>query len=169
MRVYLPDKEMREAIAWLNKCAQHQQDLINSTDSCSRPLVASRMELQSITQKHLYWRAPMTMYILDMQGGKPSVHISNDSVSPTITKGRASVNDIHVILRIKESTDERTYEQPHLLFRRWQMWKQLEDWDGWVWSADPNRGEQYYRYNVSSCHIKMHNTLSGWEYSGGDW
>lgn len=41
MRVYLPDKEMREAIAWLNKCAQHQQDLINSTDSCSRPLVAS--------------------------------------------------------------------------------------------------------------------------------
>lgn len=60
----------------------------------------------------------MTMYILDMQGGKPSVHISNDSVSPTITKGRASVNDIHVILRIKESTDERTYEQTHLLFRR---------------------------------------------------
>jgi hypothetical protein len=60
----------------------------------------------------------MTLFVLDMQGGKPSVHISNDSVSPTITKGRASVNDIHVILRLKKDTYETTEDKPHLLFHR---------------------------------------------------
>ncbi len=45
--------------------------------------------------------------IVDMQGGKPSCHISDMSVAPTVTKGRASTNDIHVICRVKEIADDQ--------------------------------------------------------------
>lgn len=43
--------------------------------------------------------------VLDMQGGKAGCHVRSASVSPTITKGRSSVNDIHVVCRLKP--DER--------------------------------------------------------------
>lgn len=39
--------------------------------------------------------------VLDMQGGKAGCHVRTSSVSPTITKGRSSVNDIHVVCRLK--------------------------------------------------------------------
>ena len=35
--------------------------------------------------------------VLDMQGGKSGCHISDGSISPTITRGRASVNDVHLV------------------------------------------------------------------------
>lgn len=35
-----------------------------------------------------------------MQGGKPGCRVSDASVAPTITKGRASVNDVHVVCRV---------------------------------------------------------------------
>lgn len=39
--------------------------------------------------------------VLDMQGGKPGCHVRAATVSPTITRGRSSVNDIHVVCRLK--------------------------------------------------------------------
>jgi len=35
--------------------------------------------------------------LVDMMGGKPSCNITSGLVSPTLTCGRASVNDIHVV------------------------------------------------------------------------
>lgn len=35
--------------------------------------------------------------LLDMMGGKPSSHFNDGSVSHTLTCGRASTNDIHVV------------------------------------------------------------------------
>ena len=37
---------------------------------------------------------------MDMMGGKPGCHFSRENVSPTFTKGRASVNDIHLVCRV---------------------------------------------------------------------
>lgn len=34
----------------------------------------------------------------DMMGGKPGCHFNDGSVSPTVTRGRASVSDIHTIV-----------------------------------------------------------------------
>lgn len=35
--------------------------------------------------------------LVDMMGGKPSCNVTQGLVSPTLTCGRASVNDIHVV------------------------------------------------------------------------
>ena len=35
--------------------------------------------------------------LVDMLGGKPSCNVTEGLVSPTLTCGRASVNDIHVV------------------------------------------------------------------------
>lgn len=35
--------------------------------------------------------------LLDMMGGKPSSHFNDGTVSHTLTCGRASTNDIHVV------------------------------------------------------------------------
>lgn len=35
--------------------------------------------------------------IVDMMGGKPSCNVTHGHVSPTLTSGRASVNDVHVV------------------------------------------------------------------------
>lgn len=35
--------------------------------------------------------------LLDMMGGKPSSHFNDGAVSHTLTCGRASTNDIHVV------------------------------------------------------------------------
>ena len=41
-----------------------------------------------------------TVCVLDMQGGKAGCHIGDADVSPVITKGRSSVNDVHVVCRV---------------------------------------------------------------------
>ena len=43
-------------------------------------------------------------FLVDMMGGKPSCNVTVGLVSPTLTCGRASVNDIHVVCyRMKEA------------------------------------------------------------------
>lgn len=37
-------------------------------------------------------------WVMDMMGGKPGCHYGNGEVCPTITKGRASANDVHVVM-----------------------------------------------------------------------
>lgn len=39
--------------------------------------------------------------VVDMQGGKAGCHVRDAQVSPVITKGRGSVNDVHVVCRLK--------------------------------------------------------------------
>lgn len=49
--------------------------------------------------------------VLDMMGGKPGSHFTTDGSSPTLTRGRGSVNDVHVIAldgdKLKPREDQR--------------------------------------------------------------
>jgi len=47
--------------------------------------------------------------IMDMMGGKPGCHFSTTcAVSPTLTRGRASVNDIHALFYRRDERKERS-------------------------------------------------------------
>lgn len=49
--------------------------------------------------------------VLDMMGGKPGSHFTTDGSSPTLTRGRGSVNDVHAIAldgdKLKPREDQR--------------------------------------------------------------
>lgn len=42
--------------------------------------------------------------IVDMMGGKPSCHVCDGNVSPTITRGRGSGGDMHLIDKFHAQT-----------------------------------------------------------------